>query len=428
MTKFNCFCGLVGSKKKDEGDKGSLKTDDFNKGLKTLQVRLERPSKSSEANELNSTSFTVPVPFGIPGNSRCKVKVMSHESPVKGEGEAAYEGEDEHDENMSLKRDYSDFDLHAHVADSNDQSVNKEMNFYDSFDTKINDQLENKTEKDAEDMIQSGHVSDPGIGKAEFWASPKLKRSCSNLEMGDVLKEIADQLPLSKSQSFEESQRLAERLRTEVHPGSPRSVVTHCSADKVMLKKHSSSQVLPSRSRRSWWKLFLWSHRNLHAPWTAKPRTLPMNQQGGYSSDTLEPNIGSTNYDNQSWDGFNPGVSGLWPQNQWVAFPAESSFTRVDEWVKEVATQTPLPVNDGGIVFPPSPDTGRSPARSTSHLSQHPNMNLPEEIVHANNVIQSLNSSSTVAHIRQLNSSYYTWVSAQGCSHTQLVQKQDQHY
>nr|DAD29961.1 TPA_asm: hypothetical protein HUJ06_031429 [Nelumbo nucifera] len=37
-----------------------------------------------------------------------------------------------------------------------------------------------------------------------------------------------------------------------------------------MLKKHSSSQVLSSRSRRLWWKLFLWSHRNLHKPSNVK--------------------------------------------------------------------------------------------------------------------------------------------------------------
>uniref|UniRef100_A0A5B6YJI4 Uncharacterized protein n=1 Tax=Davidia involucrata TaxID=16924 RepID=A0A5B6YJI4_DAVIN len=434
MAKSSCFAALVGRKKKDKGDKRSLKTNDYYKGLKTLQVRIECPVKCSEANESKSTSFTVPVPFSIPENSRCEVKVMSHESPVKSEvAEVAYEGEDENDENMS-KRDYSDIDLQAHVADSNEEndlSINKKMNFYNSFDTKINDQFENKTEKDAEegvDMIQSGHVSDPGFGKAEFWASPKLKRSCSNLETRDVLKKIADQLPCSKSRSFEELQKLAERFGEEVllgNPGSPRSVATHCSADKVMLKKHSSSQVLPSRSRRLWWKLFLWSHRNLDALWPAKPRMLPIkpafNQRGGYSSDTLEPNRflelgklespgsftgeslnrGGNNNDNQRWDGFHAGASGLWPQNQWVAFPTESSLTRVDEWVKELATQPSLPINDddtndGGIVFPASPDTGRSPARS---ISRHPNMNLPEEIVQANSVIQSLNSSSTVAHI-----------------------------
>ncbi|KAA8528288.1 hypothetical protein F0562_035643 [Nyssa sinensis] len=426
MARFNCFTALVGRKKKDKGGKRSLNADDYYKGLKTLRVRIECPMKSSEVNELKSSSFTVPVPFDIPENSRCKVKVMNYGSPIKGKPvDVAYEGEDEHDENMSMKQDYSDIDLQAHEEnEENDQSINKKMNFYNSFDAKINDQFENKTEKDAEEgveMIQSGHVSDPGIRKAEFWPSPKLKRSCSNLETRDVIQK------LPCSESFEEMQRLAEGLREEVllgNPGSPRSVATHCSADKVILKKHSSSQVLPSQSRRLWWKLFLWSHRNLRALWTAKPQTLPIkpafNQQGGYSSDTLEPNrfleLGKlespgsftgeslnrgSNNNNKSWDGFHAGVSGLWPQNQWVAFPPESSFTRVDEWVKELATQPSLLINDddtnsGGIISPPSPDTGRSLARS---ISRPPTKNLPEEIVHANTVIQSLNSSSTVAHI-----------------------------
>ncbi|MGJ2543756.1 hypothetical protein ACR8G9_22450, partial [Salmonella enterica subsp. enterica serovar Paratyphi A] len=88
MSKFNCFSALVG-KKKDKGGKSPSTTDDNNKKLNTLQVRLE-------TNESKSTSFSVPVPFGISGNSRCKVKVMDHESPVKEEAiEVAYEGEDE---------------------------------------------------------------------------------------------------------------------------------------------------------------------------------------------------------------------------------------------------------------------------------------------------------------------------------------------
>ncbi|XWS21494.1 hypothetical protein CRYUN_Cryun30bG0059300 [Craigia yunnanensis] len=279
-------------------------------------------------------------------------------------------------------------------------------------------------------MIQSGHVSDPGIRGAEFWASPKLKRSCSDLETRDVLRKIADGLPPSKSQSFEKLQESSARLRDNFNPSSPASVMTRRSADRVMLKKHSSSQVLPSRSRRLWWKLFLWSHRNSHKHWTLKPQPLPviatLNQQAGYSSDTIEPHRAmklskmespgsftgeSLNKDftgncddNQSWNGFHNGVSGLWPQNQWVAFPAPlSSFTRVDEWVRDLETQIAQPADDvngeEGITFPPSPDTGKSPIRSTPHLTRRSDINLSEEILHANSVIQTLNSSSTVAHI-----------------------------
>jgi dynein assembly factor 1 len=109
--------------------------------------------------------------------------------------------------------------------------------------------------------------------------------------------------------------------------------------------------------------------------------------------------------DSQSWNSFHAGISGLWPQNQWVAFSVESSpFSRVDEWVKDLETH-PSPLDaydnnndvrgDDDIVFPPSPDTGRSPRRAMTR----PDFNLSVEILHANSVIQSLNSSSTVAHI-----------------------------
>ncbi|XP_057973289.1 uncharacterized protein LOC131161497 isoform X2 [Malania oleifera] len=310
------------------------------------------------------------------------------------------------------------------------------MNFSDSFNTEVIGRFENRTIKDAEksvDLIQSGHISDPGIGKEEFWASPKLKRSCSNLESRDVLKKITHQLPPSKSGSFEKLDDLAgreERDRFPKVPGSPSSVMTHYSADRVMLKKHSSSQVLPSRSRRLWWKLFLWSHRNLHKRSMTKPRPLPtspaFNQQGGYSSDTLEPNRATqlgklespssftretrnkgciNNQNDTCWGDFHSRAPALWPQNQWVAFSTESSsFRRVEEWVKDLDIQSALPAEDSnnsdeGIAFPPSSEISRSPARSTTHFTQQQNIKLSEEVLHANSVVQSLNTSSSVAHI-----------------------------
>nr|XP_025628914.1 L-type lectin-domain containing receptor kinase VII.1-like [Arachis hypogaea] len=70
--------------------------------------------------------------------------------------------------------------------------------------------------------------------------------------------------------------------------------MTHCSADRVMLRRHSSSQVLPSGSKRLWWKMFLWSHRNIHRPISSKstqvnPGVAVTHNPYGYSSDTLEP-------------------------------------------------------------------------------------------------------------------------------------------
>ncbi|KAF3975760.1 hypothetical protein ACB098_10G148800 [Castanea mollissima] len=435
MAKLNCFSLLVGKKKKDKGNKESLGNDEH-KGQKILQVKIEHPVNSSKSEELALTTFTVEVPYSIPNNSQCSVKVMSHKSPVGDEAvEVAYEGEDEHEENSSMKKNYSDFDLSAQEDLSGDKDSglgNANADFSYPSDTLVKEQFDDKDSEKGVDMIQTGHISDPGVGKAEFWSSPKLKRSCSNVETRDMLRKTADlYLPPSKSQSFEQLQELSEKVRQNIDPGSPKSVMTHGSADRVMLKKHSSSQVLPSRSRRLWWKLFLWSHRNLHNAWALQSHSLPtravLNPQGGYSSDTLEPNqtmeLGkmaspgsftgeslnkgdnNNNNGNKSWNAFQNGTSGLWPQNQWVAFSSDSSpFARVDEWVKGLETQYPLPVidnyeNDEGITFPPSPETGRSPARSPTQLTRQHDINFTEEILHANSVIESLNSSSTVAHI-----------------------------
>ncbi|KAH7524382.1 hypothetical protein FEM48_Zijuj06G0113400 [Ziziphus jujuba var. spinosa] len=432
MARLNCFSGIFGSKKKNKVNEECSKTVEMNKALSTLQIRLQRPVKPYE--ELKSTSFGVSMPFGVEKNSACNVKVVSHDSPVGYDAvEVAYEGEDENDENSLIKRNFSDFDLKVHEANSSGEFPSKKVEFSHSFDIEVTEKFEKIAEDDGGkdvDLMQSGHVSDPGIGKAEFWASPNLKRSCSNLETSDVIKMIADQLPPPKSHSFEELQELAERMRKDVNRGSPVSVMTHHSADKVILKKRSSSQVLPSRSKRLWWKLFLWSHRNLHRQSIPKQRKLStsavLNQQGGYTSDTLEPNRAmhfskiespqsftaesfnkdhkDNETDNQSWGGFHNGMSGLWPQNQWLAFSTESSpFSRVEEWVKHLDTQPSLLIqddgNDGGIDFPPSHETGSSPARCTTPSTRRPDVNLSEEIVYANTIIQSLNSSSTIAHI-----------------------------
>ncbi|XP_043720793.1 uncharacterized protein LOC122668269 [Telopea speciosissima] len=431
MAKFSCFPVLVGRKKKSKVEQESSDLH-YSKGLGTLQVKLEHPLKSSECDKLNSTSFSVSAPFGIQENSTCKVKVLGDEKLLRSEAaEAAYEGEDEHDENLSIKRDFSFLDLHAHESAKGEeelyQSLDTNTDSFDSNDNETDINSERVINLDAE-VIQSGHVSDPGISKVEFWASPGLKRSCSNLETREVLKNMAERMPPSKSHSFKHLQNFIYRKKEEVEAGiqsSSESVTTPRSADRVMLKKHSSSQILPSRSRRLWWKLFLWSHRNLEKPWSMKPRPLSTirtsNQKGGYSSDTLEPNqakeldklespgsfTGESRNNSSNWNNkFHSGSTGLWPQNQWVAFPSESSsMTRVDEWVNSLETQPPLSNNgedaaDEDIAFPPSPDA--SPARNTSQMNQWPNHNFTEEVSHANNMIQSLNSSSTVAHIASM--------------------------
>ncbi|KAL9234272.1 hypothetical protein vseg_009160 [Gypsophila vaccaria] len=422
MSIFSCF-GLKSKVKVNVKPLPEVKSPS---GFNTVEVKLEHPMKSCE--RVNSTSFSVPVPFDVPENSKCKVKLTNPESPVEKEAvEVAYEGEDERDDKSPMSRDNSNLNLQA--CDDIDSS----KAVIDKIESFANEDCKNDFGEDS--VVETGHVSDPGMAREERWASPMLTRSCSTLDTREVMKKMADQLPPSKCQSYEELQNLAEKTTGDVLLGSPcsqSSALTHRSADKVMLRKHSSSQVLPSRSRKLWWKLFLWSHRNMHPqkPVSAKTRVsqlVSLNQQGGYSSDTLEPgrvqqlrkmkSPGSSSEicsyksggedcnDVQKWDGFKGRPSGLWPQNQWVAFPGESSpLKRVEDWVKDIEIQpydSSLDEQQGGeqIVFPPSPEASYSVAKGLVHVSRHSKINLSEELLHANSVVQSLNSSSTVAHI-----------------------------
>ncbi|GMI78440.1 hypothetical protein like AT1G78230 [Hibiscus trionum] len=389
MTRFNCFSLLTWNKKKATGDDGSSNAGKHKEGTKILQIKLEHLLRPFDSDESRSTTFTIPIPDGFQEDSICNVKVIPLESPIRSEAaEVTYEAEDEHEEHASIKKEFSAIDLRYHVT--NDEEF--------EFKTRIPASPDSfQAEKDVE-MIQSGHISDPGISRVEFRATPKLKRSCSNIEARDVQRKV--------DKSMEESQRLCL---------SPASVMTHCSADRVMLKRHSSSQVLPSRSKRLWWKLFLWSHRNVHKHRTKKPAPhLPIaatsNQHGGYSSDTVELHRAMKISKMESPGSFtgeslhNGLVSGLWPQKQWVAFPAmPSSLSRVDEWVRDLEIGIAQPAADvngeEGITFPPPPQTGKSPARDTTHSPHHSDIDLSEAVLHANNVIQTLNSSSTAAHI-----------------------------
>ncbi|KAG9132765.1 hypothetical protein Leryth_014036, partial [Lithospermum erythrorhizon] len=224
--------------------------------------------------------------------------------------------------------------------------------------------------------------------------------------------EVSGSLPCSNS--IEEMQKLTQKMNDEILSDNKVTI--------VMIKKNSSSQILHSRNRKLWWRLIHWSHGNLHGAGAMQP-TVTSNQQGDYSSDTLDAkkrvesrkSSGSftkksmkgsynNNDDNHSWGGFQ-GNAGFLPQNQWVAFPAESSTaSRVDQWVRELPVQQPQLNNDGsyhikdGTAIPP-PDVA------------HPKMIIPEEIVRANSVIRSLNSSTTIAHMAGIGSKVITSIS-----------------
>lgn len=301
-------------------------------------------------------------------------KSLDHkDSPIKHD---SYDGEDERDEKDSTNHDFPKF------------QVQEQARIVESLESKelvmeITDTSENGDDDDHED----GHVSDPGLGRATAWVtSPKLKRSCSTLSK------------FNGRFHGSESRDLCD-LRETVPVGNE-SVRSHKSADRVMLKKHSSMQILPSGSRRLWWKLFLWSHRNLHKHLASiKSQPLGKNHQSGYTSDFAENNQSSHEESTNNCADFTNQSSNLWPRhNQWVAFSAESSsMKRVDEWVRGLDVENSLPINDDKDYLASFPTSPGSPSRNVAQSG-----NVSEAIVHANSLIQSLSKSSSVAHISSI--------------------------
>lgn len=317
-------------------------------------------------------------------SSSCIPKVLSDDSLARTEftGEIAYEGGDEHDEIQSMKRDYSDMDLQA-KGELTSYGSNTELNNYGS-----ENKMETEERISPDTLAATGHVSDPGLERTIFKGSPVLKRSCSNIETKRATESIGS---LNRSSSYKNIRKLLGKggeMNYEDY-SSPFSLKTSCSADRVMLKKRSSCQVLPSRSRKIWWKLFLWSHRNLHRPKAPQKHISFLssaNQKVGYSSDTHEPNM----------------MRKKAIENQWVAFSLESSpRDRVNAWISslEESTFCDDENNDGkeeeGTTAPHHAEIGESSRKNHSHADRH----ASAEVLRANNIIQSLNFFSSVAHI-----------------------------
>ncbi|XP_010535434.1 PREDICTED: uncharacterized protein LOC104810738 [Tarenaya hassleriana] len=390
MAKFNCFAGLM--RKKNKANGRTPRSGEYKSSQRIRQLRLEEPVKPLENDEPNSS-----------GHDKA---ILGNHTPV---GPASYDGEDERDdENASMKREFSDF----HPQASAPQSTNGDFCSKDS-------NLENVKEvSEAPDGSHGydGHVSDPGVGRvASMEASPKLKRSCSSLETREVLSKITSRLTRPDHVSPRDATEFFD-----IAPESPTSVLSQRSADRVMLKKYSSRQILPSRSKRLWWKLFLWSHRNLHKRQDSSKsqplRVSEAKQESGYASDILEHNQvaaksspGAFTEDSPNNFTGSPGQeasSSLWPHNQWLAFSAESSsFKRVDEWVRDLDVETSVPAFEdgdiaGGFDFPNSLEAERS--NPGGQMAHNGSSNIYEAIVHANSLIQSLNKSSSVAHISSI--------------------------
>lgn len=393
----------------------------------TLLAKLHH-SASSEKHDLKPTTLDLTVKNDSQKNSRRNVRVMmmSLESPVKVEVPEVYktgdenENKNENENSLSIKRELSNFDLQFHEAVGS-------KGRYDPTADELEDQSHRYSRK-SNDTIDTGHVSDPGIGRTDFLASPNLKRSCSNLETRNIERQVTQYLRPSKPQSFEDFRELSGNPMVNLKRS--RSARSHCSADRVMMTRHSSSQVLPSGSKKLWWKLFLLSNRNIHRKFSKKPKLVPaissLSNQFDYSSNTVElkqskalrhvqsSSSTTAHYlnriteddDDQRESRFQNENSGFWRQKQWFALSTEasSSFSRVHAWVRDLEIQEPVPEDDflddnaRSVAFPPSPNAGISMIKNTSQLTRSKS-NLSMDILKANSMVQSIHPASSVAHM-----------------------------
>ncbi|XP_042378297.1 uncharacterized protein LOC121971210 [Zingiber officinale] len=400
MARFNCFSSLLIPKKK-KSDKSINPRNarrfnimrDLHAKAKSVHPSLDKGTKEASFEQKNPSTRSV-----VESESKDGALIKNPEVV-----EVAYEGSEEHDDVQSIKRDFSVIDFQA-LAGEKGELESPDFNL--ECRVKMREYNSEKNERITPEMlIESGHVSDPGMEKTmAFWVSPLLKRSCSMIERKRNGKLS---ISLSKSLPYEDLHNLPGHGIGESHDilGSPLSVLTSCSADKVILKKVSSSQVLPSRSRKLWWKLFIWSHRNLQRSWTLKPEreVLPggaSNQKDGYWSNTLQS---SPIVDIKKKKPMEESeiAAGLWPQNQWIAFCAESSsLDKVNAWVHSLEEGPFFPIENGEISSGANCEIASARVRKHSqknhtHIAKH----ALEEIVQANNIIGSLNSLHSMAHI-----------------------------
>ncbi|KAM0894690.1 hypothetical protein ACQ4PT_024322 [Festuca glaucescens] len=234
----------------------------------------------------------------------------------------------------------------------------------------------------------------PAVGRALPSTPLRLQRSCSNIETArSGWKALDDTLPPAKSRSHDDLVALppGSLLTSPNEPGGA-SPASTCSADRVMLRRRSSSQVLPSRSRKLWW-----SHRNLHRPMSSSPLPLPpadadddacrsQQRRDGYTSDT----VGSKKSKEDEPASAIP--------SQWVAFSAEasSSLDRVSAWVSTslIHAEEEEDDDDGIVEVGESSGTTKWPAQAVPARRRN-----EAAVQAASSVVQTLNAFSTVAHV-----------------------------
>ncbi|XP_066356688.1 uncharacterized protein [Miscanthus floridulus] len=325
MGKMNCFSGLglLGGKRK--ASKGK------NKGAYAKKASGNDCPKVKPVESMDMADTVVDDDVSRRGDSSVPASACYSRFVVHAAAELARHASGQNGDKAAVKRDSSAADLVAGVGSSSGYSSDGTGNDAKSAEP-----------DDGEPSI---------LGCMSPTASPKLMRSCSNIETTRSVPAGSD-LP-AKSRSYNDLKTLPPGRSTAARSGavdaSPtESFRTSYSADRVMLKKRSSRQVLPSRSRKLWWQMFLWSHRNLHRPGaSATMPTLPpspgkeeeeeeeeeggaAHQHDGYTSDTL----GAVTADAK-----NKGVAMEADPipSQWVAFSAEASpLDRVSAWVNSL--------------------------------------------------------------------------------------------
>ncbi|KAK8966005.1 putative disease resistance protein [Platanthera guangdongensis] len=299
---------------------------------------------------------------------------------------------DKHDEIHLMRGDRSDLDLQP-----------KGKLAFHGPNTDLNSHvLEQKTKTDEGitlgEMIVSGNTIDSWMLLKNFMESPLLKCSCSHIVIKQVKQLIKSP---ERSSSYNNLQNLCGNGKVECTCGphiSPLSVWTSHSADVVMLKRCYSIHVLPTRSRKIWWKHFLWSHGNLHrssAPENLLSALSDANKNDGYLYDM--------HASDQSFDNMKNKAVEI--ENQWTAFSSQSShMDRVSAWVKSLQDCSFLPVDveehsdevEGEqIADEHGMEIGEFSVKKYFDTCQRETVDFGQ----ANNIIHSLNSFSSVAHM-----------------------------
>ncbi|KAG8073797.1 hypothetical protein GUJ93_ZPchr0006g42038 [Zizania palustris] len=360
MTKISCFTALLAGKRQ--------------RSKITSKVSYAKKASSNEFQKVKPVEFVeetnnVDVGKGGGNVSACDTKVVAG-----GAVKLACEGRGQDDDDASLKMEVSDVDLVAGGEDSSGY---------------------NSDAVDKNDSSAAPDGSESVVGLMAQSSPSRLERSCSNIETAARCGSKAFDLP-AKSLSYGDLMTLPARSSmtpTGAPDASPTaSVKTSCSADHVMLKKRWSSQVLPSQSRKLWWKLFLGSHRDLHRPATTTIPELPSaeKQHDGYTTDAKNEGIAAEQEP---------------IPNQWVAFSAETtSLERVNAWVNSLrdgsfhADDAAILEHDEENIHSHCQDAAE-PSSFAGKGSAQARRRMAGEAIKASSIIQTLNTSSSVAHI-----------------------------